>query len=369
VRVLKRAEQLKVNIRPHVKTHKTLEVSKIIQEEGEGILQEGRKVVGIVASTISEMEFFAEGGHNDITYATPFHISRLDRVLALRHCLPSFVPRLMVDSVGAVEELETALAERGETGKIHLFVKLDCGYHRAGIDISEGKFDVLESVVKAIAAGKHTEFFGLYAHSGNTYNCKGGVQEAAQIADREAELSATAARYLKSLGLYPQAVGVGSTPSATAVSPLPPEITEIHPGNFVFYDLQQVDSGSCTLPDIAVGVLSRVVSVYPERNEALIDAGGTAVHKDSGGISGWGRVDGHPDLLVKRMSQEVSVIGMDPSASSVGLPIADRFSLGSMVTILPNHSCMSACQHAQYSVLEKRGDREVVDTWTPCKYW
>ena len=55
-------------------------------------------------------------------------------------------------------------------------------------------------------------------------------------------------------------------------------MTEIHPGNYAFYDLQQLFLGSCREEDIAARVLTRVLGQFPgKRNQIIIDAGFTAL--------------------------------------------------------------------------------------------
>ena len=77
-------------------------------------------------------------------------------------------------------------------------------------------------------------------------------------------------------------IGIGSTPSCS--QPISSNgngnehLTEIHPGNYAFYDLQQLLLGSCREEDIAARVLTRVLGQFPgKRNQIIIDAGFTAL--------------------------------------------------------------------------------------------
>ncbi|HEX7193255.1 MAG TPA: DSD1 family PLP-dependent enzyme, partial [Thermoanaerobaculia bacterium] len=63
-----------VAFRPHVKTHKTIEI---------GRLQHGGKAGPITVSTLAEAEFFADAGFSDITYAVPIPPEKLARAAAL----------------------------------------------------------------------------------------------------------------------------------------------------------------------------------------------------------------------------------------------------------------------------------------------
>ena len=58
---------------------------------------------------------------------------------------------------------------------------------------------------------------------------------------------------LESEGLECETWGIGSTPSCSSDSAMFSSMTEIHPGNYVMYDGQQVDLGSCSLAQVSVG--------------------------------------------------------------------------------------------------------------------
>lgn len=60
----------------------------------------------------------------------------LNRVPGLRHDLERAPLRLVVDSPEAVAALEDELADSSE--RAHVWLKVDCGYHRAGVDPAGG---------------------------------------------------------------------------------------------------------------------------------------------------------------------------------------------------------------------------------------
>jgi len=101
-------------------------------------------------------------------------------------------------------------------------------------------------------------------------------------------------------------VSVGATPTCSRGRNWA-GCTELHPGNYLFYDVQQVAAGSATWADCACAVLTRVISVYPDRRRLLVDAGGLALSKDTApaGYPGYGRILGHDDLILRKVSQEV----------------------------------------------------------------
>lgn len=168
-------------------------------------------------------------------------------------------------------------------------------------------------------------------------------------------------------------MSIGSTPSARhhkAIDGLPNTI-EIHPGNYTFFDRQQLWSGACTEADLAGRVMSRVIGHYDDRNTMMLDAGATALSKDDtpqGGVCAIGR---HPELDCYKMSQEVILVR--PKDPNTTFPY-EQFPLGSMVTLLPNHSCLAAACFDKYHVIDDASssfspEQEIADEWVPAKYF
>jgi D-serine deaminase-like pyridoxal phosphate-dependent protein len=133
-------------------------------------------------------------------------------------------------------------------------------------------------------------------------------------------------------------------------------VTELHPGNYIFYDAMQVQIGSCRESDVAASVLGTVVGVYPERESALIDVGSRALGKDAlekPSASPWGIVAGRADVALVRISQEVGILRGSGVAT---------LTVGQQLRILPNHSCLAATNFSEYHVIQ--GD-SVVGTIRP----
>ena len=168
------------------------------------------------------------------------------------------------------------------------------------------------------------------------------------------------------------AVSVGSTPSArhhdnTAGL----QNLEIHPGNYTFFDRQQLWTGACDEADLAGRVISRVIGHYEDRNVIMLDAGATALTKDSSPQGGVCAIGGHPELDCYKMSQEVILVR--PTDPEAALPFAD-FPLGTLTNLLPNHSCLSAACFDKYFIIDDPScsfspEQIVVDEWVPAKYF
>ena len=169
-------------------------------------------------------------------------------------------------------------------------------------------------------------------------------------------------------------VSVGSTPSArhhTSDASLPSKRVEIHPGNYTFFDRQQLWTGACVESDLAGRVLARVIGHYEDRNTIMLDAGATALTKDTSPQGGVCEIGGHPELDCYKMSQEVILVRpKDPGAT---FPYKD-FPLGYIVNLLPNHSCLAAACFEKYYIIDDPSsnfspDQIVVDEWIPAKFF
>ncbi|MFW9835150.1 MAG: D-TA family PLP-dependent enzyme, partial [Candidatus Thorarchaeota archaeon] len=163
--------------------------------------------------------------------------------------------------------------------------------------------------------------------------------------------------------LKPETVSIGSTPTVRLADSFQEGITEIRPGNYLFFDYTQVALGSCDVSDCALTVLSSVISVNPDR--VVIDAGATALSKDTGPthiesnvgygklIKDYQRSQLNVNVILKALSQEHGKIIPVDEASI-------EYKHGDRVRILPNHSCLTANLFDQYYIVE---GETVVDRW------
>jgi D-serine deaminase-like pyridoxal phosphate-dependent protein len=335
-------------LRPHVKTHKCIEIGRLQQKHG---------AQGITVASIVEARDFADAGFDDITWAVPLIPSRLPEVLALAQRITF---RVMVESTEALDALEAAA--KGAGVRVHTWLETDCGYHRSGVDPDS---PIAMPLAARIAKSPHLVFDGILTHAGHSYAAREPEHRAA-IAAEERECMASFARKLRQGGIEVPSVSIGSTPSMAAQTSME-GVDEARPGNYVFNDWMQAVSGVCAYDDVAVSVLTSVISHQEALPHCIVDAGALAMSKDPGpphpdmrrglgplykDLSG-GRLDPRVDL--QHVSQEHGFIGGPRPAD-----IAGRFAVGDRVRVMPNHSCLTAAMFDEYWVV--RGEA-VVDRW------
>ena len=155
-------------------------------------------------------------------------------------------------------------------------------------------------------------------------------------------------------------VSVGSTPTALCAKDLS-GVTELRAGVYVFMDLFQSGLGVCDHSDIALSVVTRVISHKTSHKRLIVDAGGLALSKDRSTASqnvdcGYGVVCDAagkpiPGLMVNGANQEHGIIELPEQYALSDFPV------GTVFRVLPNHSCMTAAAYNTYSVTHDKRSR------------
>ena len=147
---------------------------------------------------------------------------------------------------------------------------------------------------------------------------------------------------LRKEGLECPTWGIGSTPSCSHHTDKFGQVTELHPGNYVLYDNQQLLLGSCSPADIAGKIMTRVIGHYPRRGQMLVDCGFTAITKQGQGCQSQpdmvAPVEGHPEIMLSNMTQEIGFI--EPTDKDQQIDY-EMFPIGTILTLLPYHACSS----------------------------
>jgi D-serine deaminase-like pyridoxal phosphate-dependent protein len=342
-----RAKEEGMSLRPHIKTHKCIEIGKMQVQAG---------AQGITVSTLGEAAAFADAGFGDITYAVPLGPDKFEGVKLIGERAHLNV---LVDHPNIVNQLSAFCKQVGI--ELDVLVKVDCGYPRCGID---PRSPAAVTLVQDIHEQPHLNFRGILTHAGHSYAAT-SVPEIKTIAKQEQDVMIQFAKKLKaeSVELTPEVVSIGSTPTVSLAESFQEGITEIRPGNYVFFDYTQFALGTCDVTDCALTVISSVISINPDR--IVIDAGVTALSKDRGPIHivqnpGYGMIiqdyrEGRlaSNVIIESLSQEHGKLVFTGNSNF-------RFEHGTKIRIIPNHSCLTANLFGYYHVLK---GESVVDRW------
>ncbi|MCF8369599.1 MAG: alanine racemase [Bacteroidales bacterium] len=319
--------------RPHFKTHQSAQVGEWFREMG---------VDKITVSSIQMARYFVSSGWKDILVAFPVNILEISDINQLAH---KITLHLCVES-----EFTTQFLLHKITAKTGIYIKIDTGYHRTGLNPEQ--LDEIDAILQLIKNSKNLYFTGFLTHSGNSYQAK-SFQEIKDIHNRSlVSLQSLKLHYKK---WFPYLlISVGDTPSASLLPDFP-DIDEIRPGNFIFYDLMQWKLGSCSLDEIAVSVACPVVAKHKSRNEIVIYGGAVHLSKEylpaETGLPGYGLVALYnKDLTgkiplsktwVSRISQEHGIIKTVPENF-------DKINIGDLLAVIPVHSCLTANLYRSY---------------------
>lgn len=350
-RMAERVRAEGANLRPHVKTHKCVEVARLQTRWHSG---------AITVSTLAEARAFSRHGFKDILYAVPIEPGKFDEAIALARECESFA--LITDD----PEIPVLLNERARRAGVmlDLFLKIDCGYHRCGVEPESQ--EALE-IPRRILSSSSLRFRGILTHAGHSYHCR-TKEELLRLARHERDLMTEAAEHLRSLDIPVPVVSIGSTPTMTHIDHLD-GIDEVRPGNYIFFDAFQATLGSCGFDDCALTVLAAVVHRDRARRKVVLDAGAIALSKDRGAVEldpqcGYGLV---LDLEGRNLGARLA--GLSQEHGEVFVSDEDTFNrlkVGARVRVLANHSCLTAAQHSHYNVLE---GHSIVDRWEIQRGW
>ena len=350
--MLHRAKTLGVHLRVNVKTHKNLELAslQLLGHWGTPTTEEKMKF-RIGTSTISECRHFLAAGFGDVLLCVP--LAGAPKVALARSLMLQYPNQfsVLLDSIEAVEALSADVSWKA-------FIKVDSGYGRAG-----HKGGALTSVVSAVQKASNITLRGLYTHAGHSY----ALQKDVSLAQRSVCEAEAIFEEFKSNSLSNECeISIGATPTASskeedsgavAESYKQCRITELHPGNYLFFDRMQNQIGSCEMSQIAVSVLATVIGVYPERGSALIDAGSRALGKDTlenPTDSPWGVLKNLEMLKLTSISQEVGILKGDG---------VEMLKVGQQVRVVPNHSCITATNFDEYYLV--KGDDTIFKKLVP----
>ncbi len=356
-RMIRRAAELGVRLRPHMKTAKSAEVGRLATRDG---------AAGVTVSTLAEAEHFARAGFRDITYAVGIAGHKVAALAALQRQYGARIS-LLADSVAAVQDAAREAEAAGE--RFALFIEIDSGGGRGGVAVEGPELPALGEAVRASA---WLSLAGVLTHAGQSYGAS-SIEEITRIAEEERVAVTRAADRLRALGIEVPAVSVGSTPTALHARSLA-GVTDMRPGVYTLFDLAQVALGSCTVDDVAVSVLATVIGHNSRTRRMLIDAGALALSKDvsgnRGGRSlGYGLVcaaTGRPadGLIVADVHQEHGLVACE----GAGGGLESRYPVGARVRILPNHACLTAAPYDRYYLVRGTGAR-VEGEWAKVTGW
>jgi len=313
-----------VGLRPHAKTHKSVDIAKRQLAAG---------AAGVCCAKIGEAEVLAAGGITGLLITSPVAAPRAIERLA---ALAKSATRLMavVDHPAVAGRIDAALAT-----SLDVVIDIDPGIARTGVASPEAAVALAE----AIAALPNLRYRGVQYYCGSQQHIEGFADRRAAIEERTAYLRTVIAA-LADAGFAPEIV----TGSGTGTHRIDLDLaifTELQAGSYVFMDKQYLDcdlTGDGTvLFEPSLGVDARVVSAnHP--GLVTIDAGYKALSTD-GGVA-----------VVRRGAAETAFFAFmgDEHAALIAPGIGETLAPGDPVTLTVPHCDPTVNLYDHYHVVE-----------------
>lgn len=316
-------------LRPHVKTHKLPEIVRMKMTHG---------ITKFKTSTIAESEMVAMQGGPDVMLAYQPVGPNVARLIKLIQTYPQTRFSALVDCTECVNVI--AASAIAANTSVRLFVDLNVGMNRTGIDPGDEAFDLFTRIVSLDGV----DAAGLHAYDGHVHDADPAVLE-----DKIQRTFAPVWRLkerLESAGMSAGTIVVSGTP--TSFSMAHRHDVEVGAGTTVLWDAGQPK----TCPEMkfqnAAVLISRVIS-HPAHDRICVDLGHKAVASESD----------HPRVTFFGL-ETAQVVSHSEEHLVLKVDDAEAFPVSSVLYGLPRHICptMALHQHA-WCVREGRA----TETW------
>lgn len=322
-----------INVRPHVKVHKSVEVAK---------RQIALGAIGLTVATIAEAELMSRAGIQGVLWTKqPASPNNIQRAVALSKRDPSFM--FVVDDPLVADWVEQAT--EASKAKCRIAVSVFASMPRQGIECGRPALALAEKLMSS----PYISFEGYMAYSGNAAHTKGFDARCKRSANDLAGVRETV-ELSKKAGIPVNIVSGGST--GTYNIDKNNGLTELEAGSYVFMDTEYLPIGSkdgnSTYADflIALTVLTTVDGKL-HSNLVTTDYGNKAMARPTD------RVKGMPWLEVGTQGAEYGALRWKEGASEP--------KLGDRVEIYPTNLDVSTAAYDRYYIT--KGDK-VIDVWS-----
>lgn len=259
------SHKTKVNIRPHVKTHKCSKLAKLQMEYG---------AIGISAAKVSEALGLINAGINNILITSP--VVTKNKIAVLISCMQKAPDTIVVvDNERNLHDLNEAA--QSIQSKINVLIDLDSGIGRTGIKPE----DAVNFAIK-IGQLKWLNLKGIQCYAGNLQHIS-AYEERKSRSLAVMESASQVVKKFKKLNL-PCSILTGTGTGTYDIDVEASEVTEIQPGSYAVMDVEYGLIGSKTKSSFttfkpAMTLLTTVIS--SNRNEHVtVDSGTKSIYYD-----------------------------------------------------------------------------------------
>jgi D-serine deaminase-like pyridoxal phosphate-dependent protein len=311
-------DRVDLRSRPHVKTHKCVEIARRQVQLG---------AAGLTCQKLGEAETMVDAGFDDVL--VPYNIVGAAKLERLAQLLERATIAVSVDDASLLPGLDRAASRSGR--QLRVLVDCDTGLGRTGV----ARPDDAGALATEIVRHESLHFGGFV-----TYPALPAAREFLGAAAAGAERA----------GLEVDVVSAGGTPAMWSAGELRPVVGEYRVGTYAFHDRATVAAGAATLDEVAMTVAATVVS-RPGDRRAVLDAGSKSLTSDLAPSPGHGVILEAPSSTIVRLNEEHAY---------VELADGESLELGQQVRVVPNHACTVSNLFDEFVVVR---DGDVVDRW------
>lgn len=323
-------------LRPHSKTHKMPEISRMQVENG---------AIGVCVQKIAEGEIMFRGGVHNILLSNEIFGSKNDRAANLISRGGELT--VAIDNYSSALQFSKACKYLNVKGKV--IIDVNVGMNRCGVDPKD-----FSSLFNKVSHLPKITIEGIMAYDGHVNFEEQVKREKAVL--REERLLVPIIDFLKQKSINEPTVSVGGTPTAEPWSKSD-VATEIQPGTYIYYDSHHLKMGLCGINEIAIGVVATVTS-EKVGERLVLDAGYKSVSMDQGVFP----------LVLDENSNLYRVVSMSEEHTVLESP-KNKTYLGKKFILLPYHACTTTdlwddcymvtdSENPKFMPIQARGKRE-----------
>ncbi len=315
-------------LRPHVKTHKSPEVTQLMLQAG---------ITKFKCATIAEAEMLAQLNAPDVLVAYQLIGPKIDRYLNLIKHYPKTSFSSLVDNEIALDELSAKAAS--ENIRCNVFVDIDLGMHRTGIEPNS----FASILVESMHFKPSIQLIGFHGYDGHIRDNNLAIRKS-----NSDDSFFRMTEWINTIGLlHSVEIVCGGSPTFTVHAQR--ENVTCSPGTFVYWDYTYSN-----IPDTgnflqAAVLVSRVISIN-ERNICL-DLGHKAVASEN--------------MILNRI-HILNLNGLIPKSQSEEHLVLENtlnreVHLGDVIYGIPYHICPTVALYDKLYIAE---NNRVVGEWS-----
>jgi D-threonine aldolase len=314
-------------LRPHVKTHKLLEITQMMIQSG---------IHKFKCATIAEAEMLGMTKAKDVLIAYPVLGPKIKRLQALITKYPETKFSCLIDNIDTAKDLSDCFF----ANKIDVYIDLNVGMNRTGVSI-ENAFGLYKKASNL--SGIH--IIGLHAYDGHIHDTD--VLQRKHKADKVFQLVSLAQLEIEKFAEKKLKIVVGGTPTFS-LHALAHQDVEVSPGTFVFWDAGYKEK----MPDfdfLWAGIIAtRIISII-DKTTLCLDLGHKSVAAEN------------PLPRIKFLSnEEIIPIGQSEEHLVVQVENTEKYVIGDVWYGVPIHICPTV---ALYNDVKVVVENTVIDAW------